>query len=69
MTMTNVVDSCMRHRSSALCLPLHLAIFDDQCIALASIVAKDPGGVEGEIHRFSELSSGISQEANLPQVS
>ena len=44
---------------------LDLAIFNHQCITLATVLAEDGGALEGEVEVFVELTGWIAQEADL----
>ena len=44
---------------------LDLAIFNHQCITLATVLAEDGSALKGEVEVFVELTGGITQEADL----
>ena len=44
---------------------LDFAIFNYQCITLATVLAKDGRALKGEIEVFVELTGWITQEADL----
>ena len=44
---------------------LDFAIFNHQCITLATVLAEDGGALKGEIEIFVELTGWITQEADL----
>ena len=44
---------------------LDLSILDEQDVALAAVITEDSAAVEAEIERLGELSSGVTEEANL----
>ena len=43
----------------------HFPILDDQCVALGTVVAKDRGGVKGQVEIFGELAGWIAEETDL----
>ena len=44
---------------------LDFAIFNHQCITLATVLAEDGSTLKGEIEIFVELTGWITQEADL----
>ena len=44
---------------------LDLAIFNHQCITLATVLAEDGSALEGEVKVFVELTGWITQETDL----
>ena len=44
---------------------LNFAIFNHQCITLATVLAEDGRALKGEVEVFVELTGRITQEANL----
>ena len=44
---------------------LDFAIFNHQCITLATVLAEDGSALEGEVKVFVELTGWITQESDL----